>query len=41
VCDPLWQTSTGSHITGAPAVARGHLVVGTQDGRLIAYAPAG
>jgi outer membrane protein assembly factor BamB len=40
-CNPLWQTFVGRAITGAPAVARGHLVVGTTDGRLIAFAPAG
>jgi outer membrane protein assembly factor BamB len=39
-CNPLWQTFVGRAITGAPAVARGHLVVGTTDGRLIAFAPA-
>jgi outer membrane protein assembly factor BamB len=27
--------------TGAPAVSRGRLFVGTEDGRLIAYAPSG
>ena len=36
-CDPLWSTSTGSAITGAPAVSNGRLYVGTADGRLISY----
>jgi outer membrane protein assembly factor BamB len=36
-CNPLWSTTTGSRITGAPAVAAGKLVVGTADGRLISY----
>jgi outer membrane protein assembly factor BamB len=40
-CTPLWSAQTGSAITGAPAVTGGHLYVGTADGRLIAYAPAG
>lgn len=40
-CTPLWSVETGSAITGAPAVSGGHLYVGTADGRLIAYAPAG
>ena len=39
VCSPLWSTNTGSRITGAPAVSLGHLYVGTEDGRLIAYRP--
>jgi outer membrane protein assembly factor BamB len=38
VCEPLWSDDTGSPITGAPAPSRGHLYVGTRDGRLIAYA---
>jgi hypothetical protein len=29
---PVWEASTGSRITGAPAVARGTLLVGTEDG---------
>jgi hypothetical protein len=33
----LWSASTGSPITGAPAVSLGKLVVGTQDGRVVAY----
>jgi hypothetical protein len=40
-CDPVWQTWVGRAITGAPAVDRGHLLVGTADGRLIAFRPAG
>lgn len=36
-CEPLWSASTGSSITGAPAVSNGQLYVGTEDGRLIAY----
>jgi outer membrane protein assembly factor BamB len=40
-CEPLWQTSVGSAITGAPAVTVGRLVVGTADGRLIAFRPEG
>lgn len=36
-CDPLWSASTGSGITGAPAVSNGQLYVGTSDGRLVAY----
>jgi len=41
VCAPSWETSVGSAITGAPAVTRGRLVVGTADGRLIAFRPTG
>jgi outer membrane protein assembly factor BamB len=37
VCGQLWADSTGSEITGAPAVNQGQLYVGTADGRLIAY----
>jgi outer membrane protein assembly factor BamB len=41
VCDtPLWSASTGSGITGGPAVSNGRLYVGTADGRMIAYARA-
>lgn len=41
ICDsPLWSTSTGTSITGGPAVSNGRLYVGTLDGRLIAYARA-
>jgi outer membrane protein assembly factor BamB len=36
-CDPVWSVGTGSAITGAPAVDRGQLYVGTADGRLVAY----
>jgi hypothetical protein len=36
-CEPLWTTTTGSRITGAPALAYGKLLVGTEDGRVIAY----
>jgi outer membrane protein assembly factor BamB len=37
-CAALWSVDTGaSPITGAPAVAFGSLVVGTGDGRVIAY----
>jgi outer membrane protein assembly factor BamB len=37
-CSALWSVDTGSSaITGAPAVAFGRLVVGTGDGRVIAY----
>jgi outer membrane protein assembly factor BamB len=40
-CTPLWSTETGSRITGAPAISAGTLFVGTRDGRLLAYRPAG
>lgn len=36
-CSPVWSVSTGSAISGAPAVSNGQLYVGTQDGRVIAY----
>jgi outer membrane protein assembly factor BamB len=36
-CDPLWSASTGSAITGAPAVSGGRLFIPTEDGRLISY----
>lgn len=36
-CTPLWSTSTGSPISGAPAVTSGQLYVGTENGRVIAY----
>jgi outer membrane protein assembly factor BamB len=36
-CPPLWDVEHGSRITGAPAVALGRLVIGTEDGRVIAY----
>jgi len=36
-CEPLWSASTGSSVTGAPAVSGGRLYVGTADGRLLAY----
>ena len=39
-CPALWSAETGSAITGAPDVDDGHLLAGTQDGRVIAYAPA-
>jgi hypothetical protein len=39
-CEPVWEASTGtSPITGGPIVANGNLVVGTADGRLVAYRP--
>ena len=39
-CSPVWEASTGSSlITGGPIVANGNLLVGTYDGRLIAYRP--
>jgi outer membrane protein assembly factor BamB len=37
-CTALWSASTGSEITGAPAVSHGGIFVGTADGRLVAYA---
>lgn len=40
VCDPTWSTTTGSPITGAPAVSNGYLYVGTSDGHLNAYTPS-
>ena len=41
-CSPLWQADTGdSAITGDPAVSNGRLLVGTQDGRVVAFAPGG
>jgi outer membrane protein assembly factor BamB len=40
-CEPVWRTTTGSPITGAPAVSDGRLFVGTADGRVVAYRPAG
>lgn len=40
-CDPLWVDELGSRITGAPAISLGKVFVGLQDGRVIAYAPAG
>jgi len=39
-CSDVWSDATGSRITGAPAVSLGKLFVGTEDGRLIAYAPS-
>jgi outer membrane protein assembly factor BamB len=36
-CDPLWSASTGSAITGAPAVSGGRLFIPTDDSRLISY----
>jgi hypothetical protein len=38
---PPWTDSVGSGITGAPILANGHLIVGTADGRLIAFRPEG
>jgi outer membrane protein assembly factor BamB len=39
-CPLLWSSDTGGRITGGPVVSDGHLLVGTEDGRLIAYRPA-
>jgi outer membrane protein assembly factor BamB len=36
-CPSVWSESTGSRITGAPAISQGQLYVGTQDGQLVAY----
>ena len=39
---PLWQTSVGGWVTGAPAVSGGAVVVGTASGQLAAFRlPAG
>jgi outer membrane protein assembly factor BamB len=37
-CVKLWSASTGSSISGAPAVSVGRLYVGTEDSRVVAYA---
>jgi outer membrane protein assembly factor BamB len=37
LCPRLWSRSTGSAITGAPAISVGHLYVGTADGRVVAF----
>lgn len=39
-CAPLWTDGLGSAITGAPAISLHKLFVGTEDGRVVAYAPA-
>lgn len=39
-CASLWSASTGSRITGAPAISLGKVFVGTDDGRIIAYGPS-
>jgi outer membrane protein assembly factor BamB len=38
--EPLWSTSVGAEITGGPIVTGGRLLVGTDDGRLVAFEPA-
>jgi hypothetical protein len=39
-CASLWSdVGTGSPITGAPAISNGHVIVGTAQGSIIAYAP--
>jgi outer membrane protein assembly factor BamB len=35
----LWSTSVRSEITGGPIVTGGRLLVGTDDGRLVAFQP--
>jgi len=36
-CAPLAQVSAGARITGGPIVDDGRLVVGTEDGHVVAF----
>ena len=36
-----WQFETGSSVVASPAIAEGRLVIGTEDGQMYAFAPAG
>jgi hypothetical protein len=38
---PLWSTDVGAEVTGGPILALGLLVVGTDDGRVVAFRPGG
>jgi outer membrane protein assembly factor BamB len=39
-CPTLWSADLGSPATGAPAISRGRIHVGTAAGDLVTYAPA-
>jgi outer membrane protein assembly factor BamB len=39
-CPAVWSADVGAAVTGAPAVSGGRLLVGTGDGRLLAFAPS-
>ena len=40
-CTPLWARFTGSAITGAPVISDGHVVVGSANGTVTAFAIPG
>jgi outer membrane protein assembly factor BamB len=35
----LWSYTIGRPVTGSPAVARGQVIVGAEDGRVYAFGP--